>query len=635
MLPVGLVGWTVLADLSGTAFGAAPTWTDITDAVDTPQTPLQISGGRQDWISDVSAATCSFTLDNHLGHFTPGNASSPHYPHVKTGVRIQVRAQIGGLTVYMFDGYVNSWNVTFENGQYAYCGVDASDLLGRWANDTCQSFLAEEMLSDGPIFLYSLQEPAGSLSFGDLTGDFPALQIVSSKYGPGVVDAGAAAPGQFAASLVTITNPGYGTGAMPASWLQADLPSATTAVPVGTLEVWCQTSAAAPAVLAQVAQAGGFLLWIDNAGLLWGQVTDTTGTDIVVTSVNPVCDGNVHLFAVTLGTDHKTLTLYVDGIPAAFPTVAGSPLTSLPVNPILVAAGTVFSPSPPVREFAEGGFAYLAYYGSCLSAGRIATHHQAGTVGFAGERTDQHLTRILSYRTNSGLGSFDTGLTRVGSQDIDGETFQQALFDCSEAEVGLVYINGLGEPEFRSRSRRFNPPVALTLDASLSQVDVSTEFKDDMQYVENDVTVTRPGGAAQRVTNPASISTVGVQSASYTLNIDTDQNALNTAQFLCAVGSQEQLSAPVVEIDLLTEPSTSVTLGALQLKPFDVIQIINAPTGAPSPSVLSYPMQGWNFSVAISEMRAQFYTTPNWPKVATWDSGASYPWDGVTSLWAF
>ena len=67
------------ADFSGTAFGSSPTWTDITSYVMTsPQelnsAPIQDTWGRQDWFSAVTPSTCSFTLRNIDGRFTPGRS---------------------------------------------------------------------------------------------------------------------------------------------------------------------------------------------------------------------------------------------------------------------------------------------------------------------------------------------------------------------------------------------------------------------------------------------------------------------------------------------------------------------------------------------------------------------------------
>lgn len=77
------------------AFGSlplatTPQWTDITRYVQlTP--PITITRGRSDELSDIQPGTCTLTLDNTDGRFTPSNAAGPYWPNVKKGRRLRVR----------------------------------------------------------------------------------------------------------------------------------------------------------------------------------------------------------------------------------------------------------------------------------------------------------------------------------------------------------------------------------------------------------------------------------------------------------------------------------------------------------------------------------------------------------------
>lgn len=74
-------GYTIL---TGT-----PVWTDITPYVDLAA-GLTITRGAQEELADTQPGTCSLTLDNSDGRFSPGRASSPYYPNVKKNVPLRV-----------------------------------------------------------------------------------------------------------------------------------------------------------------------------------------------------------------------------------------------------------------------------------------------------------------------------------------------------------------------------------------------------------------------------------------------------------------------------------------------------------------------------------------------------------------
>ncbi|NUP37002.1 MAG: hypothetical protein HOY76_08285 [Streptomyces sp.] len=81
----------------GAAFGysvtaSVPQWTDITRYVDIRSAGIQITRGASDEVGEIQPGTCTLTLDNSDGRFTPTLATSPYYPNVKknTPIRVQV-----------------------------------------------------------------------------------------------------------------------------------------------------------------------------------------------------------------------------------------------------------------------------------------------------------------------------------------------------------------------------------------------------------------------------------------------------------------------------------------------------------------------------------------------------------------
>jgi hypothetical protein len=68
-------------------------WTDITQHVDTVQ-GVNITRGASDELAETQPGTCTLTLDNSDGRFTPGNSSSPYYPYVRRNAPIRVAVAV-------------------------------------------------------------------------------------------------------------------------------------------------------------------------------------------------------------------------------------------------------------------------------------------------------------------------------------------------------------------------------------------------------------------------------------------------------------------------------------------------------------------------------------------------------------
>ncbi|MEU4348312.1 hypothetical protein [Streptomyces sp. NPDC023838] len=108
---------TRLTVLAG--FGYAPTatdiqWTDITPYVRySASSPVNITRGAEDELSDTQTGTLTMRLDNSDGRFTPGRASSPYYPYVKRNCPVAVWVTVLGGINYLtdpgFESLANGW----------------------------------------------------------------------------------------------------------------------------------------------------------------------------------------------------------------------------------------------------------------------------------------------------------------------------------------------------------------------------------------------------------------------------------------------------------------------------------------------------------------------------------------------
>lgn len=620
------VAVTVQVDLSGTAFGNTPTWTDVTADVLTSGNPINITWGRQDWTSDVSASTCSLSLDNADGKYTPGLASSPYSPYVKRRARIRISATVSdespltiidlgdgsyeidgppgfytdngdgtytmnvgswtdlgdgtysitpvNTTVYLFDGLIDSWETSFEGGQFSETAVSATDMLGRLSSDILNPMGYEEILLDSPNYFYPLNDQGPT--FGDMQSAGPVMTSNPGFAGLGVTYQNVTYPPNVSVNISDPDIVGVGLQGYD-SFLEfgASLPLSSNAFEMHFVTI--NTSFASQLVL-------------DNAGIGVGIKTNgflaTTPTGANIGSI-PVNDGRVHQLALQGG------TIWLDGgdtgVAHSLANVAG-----LGFNFV----GTVFN---------------AASFPGSVSSTRLLQHfYGSGGWGFThppsffGESTSQHVNRLLSYRVNFG-SVVDTGVGKVGVHSTSGEDLQQALYDTAEAEGGVVFADGQGRIVFRSRNHMFSPSSVLTLDASQDQVSTTTLFRDDIQYLLNDVTVTTPAGATQRYFDPTSVTADGTAATQVDLIIDNDVDALAAATWRVQVGVQEQTSATQLDVNLFAMTDGPTIAGVLSLQTLDVLTLANLPATAPTTE--EFMVQGGTLTIGIDQFDASIFST--------------------------
>lgn len=624
---------TVQIDASGTAFGGSPTWTDVTSYAMTSDkeagsAPIQFTWGRQAWLGDVSPSTFSLTFRNIDGRFTPSRqkladntTANPLYPNFKYGTRIRYTETVAGVVIFVVDGYLTDVTAMPANGTYWTVAVNAVDILGRMGSTMpLRGWLTEEMLLDAPACLYMLQEGEGSTSFGDVTGNLAPAVIVNSKYGRGVVEAGQSAPGNFTAgTTISIANSAYPSSlASGAAGSSLRLPNPIPASGAFSISCWFLSPPSPPGGANGVFIAGvptplvgstGFYakLEMGAAGTIaWvvGVQLSSLGFISAANGTTNICDGQMHHLVGELAADNKTLTLFVDGVQVATTTAGsafGSQTSTVPFSVGMDGTNLALPMS--------GAVAYVACFPVALAGGRVLAHFNAGVNAFEGiDRTDQHVARILSYRPNTG-SVLDVGLGMTGSEDCTGQAESQALLDCSAAEGGVLYADGQGRIVLRSRAVNFNPAPVLVLDASLGAVDIPTTFANTLQGVANDITVSVPNGTDQRALNQASIAALGDIVQSVSPNVDTDQHALDIANWLVAQGIRDQTGIPTLTVNLFALKSSATAIAVLMLRSLDCVTVINIP-GVPPSSTMTGQVQGGSLIRSSEGLSVGLYCTP-------------------------
>lgn len=616
---------TVEIDMSGTAYGGAPTFTDVTADVMTVGEPLQITWGRQDWLSDTTAATCSFKLDNSTGNYTPGLTTGDYYPNVKKRARCRVRADVtvpaGGLsfvdngdetftmsgpagyvydrgdetflmraggfvdngdetftytgsdvvrTVYLFDGLIDSWETSWRNGVFSVTSVEATDMFGRYGSDLpLRTMLHEEILktlgpgNSGVFYPYDDVGPTlGNVKNDGGVGAFP----LTAYAGSGAPDVEFQSATGCADTNVTGVTLGGFFSYIGGHWFGQGSGNAA--------ELFFTTSSTgAAAVLLGDAQTSTEV-GIDASGYM----TDGTVTGPFV------ADGQVHQLLVIYGDGW-----YVDGAKHG---------------------DVYFDPTITYQAFNLVGTVWcFTSYGLVTgvpSMDRFAEHLRVARTCAAGESTDAHADRLLGYRTTFGA-ALDYGRGTVGVHPTGGLSLQQALTDTGDAEGGVIYTDGQGRTVLRSRVHLFSPPPDLILDAASGQVDAETVFRDDIEYLVNRVVVSGSTGATQAYEDGTSISADGLAEQDITLIVNSDSAAMARAVWEVQVGTQEQIGAPQLDCDLFTITDANLVLAVLQSRPVDVVRVENLPDTAPS--VTDFMVQGGQITIGVDEFSASLVTT--------------------------
>lgn len=128
---------------------ASPAWTDITPYADIITAGISIGRGAQDELSETQPGTCTLTLDNSDGRFSPGRASSPYYPNVKKNVPLRVRVVTTAknlVTNPSFETGLTDWSKTVsptmvQDATHVQHGAQAMRVT--WGSPLLQSVFTE------------------------------------------------------------------------------------------------------------------------------------------------------------------------------------------------------------------------------------------------------------------------------------------------------------------------------------------------------------------------------------------------------------------------------------------------------------------------------------------------------------
>ncbi|KIF00852.1 hypothetical protein PL81_38715 [Streptomyces sp. RSD-27] len=517
-----------------------------------------------------------------------------------------------GIWYPMYTGHVERWPSSWRDGVYGTVAPTCVDAFALLSQVTLADPLTQEIASHNPRFLYKLDDPQGSNSVSDSTGNFPPAPLAISKYGPGSLTFGnqiaSATPGGTytgsTGTVATFDNPNPGTNiisgatflrlgaagikgpADPNLWVRTLAFRYTGPTPTAGAYMWTcmdgQRSGGTP---------GGARIWllIDNAGVPRFWLTGPTGAGTMFAPAgSPNCvDSNWHWVLFGYNSTTQQIIFSVDGNPAAY--VGSLPSTYTPTGLISDNLGGYVDTSVgdgTTLNF-KGDISFAGEFQGWIStAAEITALYNAWKNSFTGESTSSRYSRILGYAGWAGPRSIGTGLTTsMGPADLAGQDALSALQAVVETEGGTHFVDRAGTITFRARSARYN---ALTPDyvfgerADLGEYPYENCTLDfDPTRLSNKITVTQKSTGQQFVAqDQSSIATYYPRPLARTINTSSTAECQDAANYLLSRYRQPVTRINTLKLHPSAQPALWPVLLSMELG--TRVQIMRRPPGLPA-----------------------------------------------------
>lgn len=572
---------------------ASRVWTDVSQYVELDE-GIDMEIGRQDERATADANTLTLTLDNSDGRFTAGRSGSPYFPNVKVGRPIRVTSTpVGGTASTRFVGFVDEWPVEWEGSDaYAKAKVRATSRLSRLGLTASLSAPYEYPLAAaGPTAFWSLSRSSGSSTAHDSVSGRAFSQVLSTAPGATIT------PVSFGQDSLAPTTDDSAASFAAGYYLTAEASSLAPGSGF-TIRALVKVSAV-PAVSANVlthtwAGVTNFVGLLSNGRLF---ISGQPGSAFVA-------DGVAHdvFLKIVPGVSSE---LFVDGVSVS----SGTPATLI----------TSRSDSMSVGEGFVGSASHVGFFPVALASATIAEISSALISGYAGDRTDQRVTRLLGW---AGVASSEvtvqTGAETMTYQKTGGQSVVDALRECESTEGGVLFDGRDGNVTFHNRSNRYLKTTTATLNMAAQHVERDYSPKLDRSTLTNDVTVSNPTTEqTARSTDTASQTEYGIATSSATSVASTYDAMQQKAAWTVASYAEPRSRVPSLTVDVLAHqgltPSMQTLLG---VNVSDLLAVTNAPTQAATTSP-SYFVEGYTERIGPQSYEITYNLSPTHPALST------------------
>lgn len=570
------------------------------------------SGEPKDW--QISGVDASIGGTGSVGVQCAAGVGNTNVPFLATVDNFQMRHVRARMEI---SAYPQTWD---QSGKDIYINLQAAGPLRRLNQGTTPTVSAPRLWipAQSPIAYWSLED------FGTLTtagqpvvGAFPFNHIGASpqKWAQGTLAAWLA-PVVQGFSANAITSDGKFVGGVSHSGFVDRI----------TID-YLVSGASSHAVYINVNQnpfsnLNWSLSFSDVSGnaLFSPPVDATSGSVSAQAYVYSTDLYHIRWKIIDLGGGSNSWVVWVNGVALFSGTATGTGVGFLTRPPTSIEFDS-FNGSAPGVGVSFGHIA--AYYGD----GPDLTTAVNVARGYPGEAAGTRIARLCA--------SNNVAFTNVGNlaktkpmgpqQAVDLLTL---LTDAAVADGGILSeARGDLALTYRPLTAMYNESVAATLAVSGSH-NLSGPLAplDDDRFIKNDVTITRTGGAAQRITQPngtlgtaAPPTGVGAYTDSATVNVLFDSDALQLAGWRIGLGTWDEARYPGIKTNFSTLPLT-LRGAVVALNTGQRLQVTNPEAWLP-PDIIDLLIQGTTENLSKFQWDTTITASPYGPyRVGLFDS---------------
>ncbi len=601
-------------------------WIDITTYVMVRDNSgnITITRGRRDEGSQTDQSSCTMTLDNRDGRFSPRNPVGVYYGTIGRNqtLRVSVPNGLGGKS-YRFWGDVSVWPQSWDpTGTDIWTEIQGSGILRRlsqappavyslmritlttpvptsvvayWpCEDPAESTVCASALVNGSPMLFS-----GTPTFAAFDGfpsSDPVVDLTDCSMTGGVAkyDDPTATQVRF---LVSIPTDGLTDGKVICAIDQQDYSA-------GATQFWeLYYNATTKSLTLRTHASDGTML-----GAVLDHTLDVRGKKLYV-SVELAESGtgitravrltNVLTRAVVSVTDTAAVTQLTRVLQVGFGVVSRSV-----VGPI----GTRGLPDTAVGQVT-------------VEKAITATDVLGVRLNPVGETAGRRVQRLCALEAIGfdAVGDLDDSTAMGGQTKLNSLDLMQ---ECELADDGMLYENmavlGLG---YRTRNGLVNQDPQLILSyPGFNLAEVPTPVEDD-RYIQNKVTVTVGDVSAASSLDVGPLSTqlppagVGAYGTDITLNLDSAANAADQAAWRVHMGTVDEARFPQISVNLAHSSFTAnpaLKQAVLGLRQGDRILVQDPPPWLP-PDDIDQIILGFEETITHFEHRLTFICAPASP----------------------
>ncbi|MER6635831.1 hypothetical protein ABT285_09740 [Streptomyces microflavus] len=343
---------------------------------------------------------------------------------------------------------------------------------------------------------------------------------------------------------------------------------------------------------------------------------DTASSAFLATVANPgIYDDRLHhLRFMTLVSGGTTFwTLFIDGSLAS---TGSQAITGRPVGRIELLWDQVGSAA------ADVSFGYLTCWDN--SGPGADTVYRAAS-GFPGEPAGERILRLSGeHGVPVSVGGAVDAQTRLGIQRQ--ERYLDALDTIAKADLGFLFERRDDRAlAYRARSTLYNQDPVLVLDFSGGVISEPFRPTDDDKDTENDVSVSREGGAtsprAFLATGRMSVQDpptgVGRYDEDYTLSLEADHQTSEHAQWRMHMGTHDGLRYTQITLDLGNPRVYAMINDIYRADVGDLIRLTGLPDDH-GPDDVDLIIRGYKEEISATRWTITFNCRPGAP----WEVGA-------------